>query len=582
MVYRSAAWIAGCVLILRCAGFGTTSDMLVTGGEAGTYGGRLVIAQRAEPKTLQPLFALDNPSREVIRLMTADLIHINRLSQRTEPALAKSWTVSNDGRKFTLQLRQGLSFSDGHPMDADDVMFTFQLYLDEKLNSPQRDLLLVGGKPISFSKTGPYTVEFELAEPYAAAERIFDSVAILPRHLLQDAYREGKLAQTWGLATDPARIAGMGPFRLKQYIPGDRIVLERNPYYWKADRKGNRLPYVSEIVLLAAGSEDAQVIRFQSGETDLLSRVSAANFAVLEKNEKPGGYRLFDLGPGLEYEFLFFNLNDLSRRSLPQIARKQNWFQQTAFRQAVSAATDREAIVRLAFQGRATPLWNHVTPGDRLWLNDRLPRPARSVSEAKKLLAAAGFRWRPDGGLIDSAGEPVEFSIVTNAGNAPRMQMATMLQADLAEVGIKVHVVPLEFRSLLDRILKSYDYEACMLSIAGGDADPNGNINVLLSSGGSHLWHPAQEHPATPWEAEIDRLMEQQLTAATYADRKRLYDRVQQLMAENLPLVCLVSPNILVGAREGLGNFKPANLEDYALWNIEELYWRAGQSGARP
>jgi peptide/nickel transport system substrate-binding protein len=549
-------------------------EFLLTDCEPGAYGGRLVISQRAELKTLDPVFAVDSPSREVIRLMTADLIHINRFSQRTEPALAKSWTATNDGSRYDLQLRRGLFFSDGHPMDADDVVFSFQVYLDEKNNSPQRDLLMVGGKPIRVTKTGSHSVQFELAGPYAAAERLFDSVAILPRHLLEKAYLEGKLSQAWGLTADRSQVAGMGPFRLKEYIPGDRIILERNPYYWKVDHKGNRLPYLDEVVLLFVGSEDAQVMRFQAGDTDVISRISSQNYGLLAREQQSKGYRLHDLGPGLEYNFLFFNLNDLDRAKLPQIARKQAWFQQRVFRQAVSMAIDREGIIRLVYQGRAAPLWGHVTPGNKLWINEALDRPPRQVAKAREMLAGAGFKWSNDGALVDPAGAVVDFSIVSSSSNSARMQMATMVQADLKELGMQVHVVPLEFRSMLDRILKSYDYEACVLGLVGGDADPNPEMNMLVSNGSTHPWHPAQKQPATPWEAEIDRLMQQQMTAMTYAERKRIYDRVQKVMADEVPIICLASPDILVGAKNDLGNIKPAILDDYVLWNIEEFYWQ--------
>ena len=154
-------------------------------------GGRLVISQRAELKTLNPLTAGDENSKEIIGLINADLIHINRYTQKTEAALANSWTVSADGRIYTLELRSGIRFSDGQPFDADDVLFTFQVYLDEHVHSPQRDLLVVGGKPIQVRKLSARTVQFELAQPYAAAERLFDSIAILPRHLLKQVYDEG-------------------------------------------------------------------------------------------------------------------------------------------------------------------------------------------------------------------------------------------------------------------------------------------------------------------------------------------------------------------------------------------------------
>src|ERR1051326_316905 len=279
-------------------------ELLVSNNSLGHYGGRLVVAQRSEPKTLNPVIAADAPSREVIGRITADLIHINRATQQTEPALAKSWSLSKDGRVFTVKLRHGVRFSDSHPFDADDVIFSFQVYLDEKIHSPQRDLLVVGGKPISVEKIDPYTVRFTLAQPYAAAERIFDSVAILPKHLLEKPYKAGNFAQTWSLTTSADQIAGLGPFSVKQYVTGQKIVLGRNPYYWKADQNKNRLPYLDELVFLFVGNEDAQVLRFQSGETDIINRVGAENYSLLSKESGNDRTALLDLGPSLEYDFL--------------------------------------------------------------------------------------------------------------------------------------------------------------------------------------------------------------------------------------------------------------------------------------
>lgn len=308
-----------------------SEERMIAGGALGHAGGRLVVALRSEPKTLNPVLAVDEPSRDVIRCLSADLIHINRASLKTEPSLAKSWSVSRDGRQYTLHLRRGLRFSDGQAFNADDVVFSFQAYLDEKINSSQRDLLVVGGKPIAVVKVDAYTVRFELAQPYAAAERLFDGVAILPRHLVENSYRSGSFSQAWSLSMPPNQFAGLGPFRLKEYVPGQRVVLERNPYYWKADRAGIQLPYLNEIVFLFVASEDAQVIRFQSGDTDVLSRFSAENFAVLQKQQSEKGYHLDDLGPGLEYNFLFFNLNDLTRKGLPEIAKNRRGFKTCAF-----------------------------------------------------------------------------------------------------------------------------------------------------------------------------------------------------------------------------------------------------------
>lgn len=549
-------------------------ELQVADSEIGQYGGKLIASLRSEPKTLNPVSAVDTPSRKVLALMNADLIHINRYTQGTEPALAKSWKVSSDGRRYTLQLRRGIRFSDGQPFDADDVVFTFQVFLDEKTHSPQRDLLVVGGKPLAVRKIDSHTIQFDTAQPDAAAERLFDSIALLPRHKLERAYRDGTLDQAWNLTVHPEQIAGLGPFRLKEYVPGQRIVLGRNPHYWKVDRCGNRLPYLDEVVFLVVPSEEAEVIRFRAGDTDLISGLSPENFSALAREQAARGYELHDLGPALQYEFLFFNLNELKSSSLNQIARKQKWFELINFRQAVSAAIDRESIIHLVYQGRASPLWAHVTPGNKSWVNSALPRPPRSLPRARELLTGAGFSWKSDGTLIDGQGQSVDFAIATAVGNTLRAKMATIVQDDLAQLGMQVHIVPLEFGSLMNRVFQTFDYEACLLGLVSGDADPNPEMNVWLSNGATHLWDLSKGHPDTAWQAEIDRLMVEQLTTLSYKDRKRAYDRVQQLVADNLPLICLVSPNVLVGAKKKLGNFRPANLNDYTLWNVEQLFFR--------
>lgn len=556
-------------------------DLLISRAPVGRYGGQLVVNQRAEPRTLNPVTAIDSVSRDVVKCTIADLIHINRETQRTEPALARNWSVSADGRRYTLALRRGIRFSDGRPFDADDVLFSFAVYLDADVRSPQRDLLVVGGEPVRVRKIDPYTVQVDLAQPYAGAERLFDGVAMLPRHLLESTFKEGRLSAAWGVATPAAAMAGLGPFRFKEYVPGERIVLERNPYYWKADRSGQRLPYLDRVSFTVVASDDAQAIRFQAGEADVASRLTAENFGVLKRAEPTAPYTLVDLGAGLDYSFLFFNLNDLGP-DLGEIGRRQRWFRETAFRRAVSLAIDRDAIVRLVYRGRATPLWSHVPPGNTVWVNRAIAQPARSLDGARRLLRASGFSWTPQGALLDARGDAVEFSILTNAGNQERLGMATIIQDDLQQLGMKVHVVTLELRALVDRLLKTHDYDACVLGLGNGDASPSAEMNVWLSSGGSHLWHPEQRQPATPWEAEIDALMRRQLTTLDTSARKRLYDRVQELVAQNLPLIVLASPNVLVGARKGLGNFRPAVLDHHTLWNIEELFWRPAPPRGAP
>jgi len=544
----------------------------------GRYGGRLVVGQRSEPKTLNPVTATDAVSREVFERLHADLIEINRATQKTESALAKSWKMSPDGRTFTLKLRKGIRFSDGHPFDADDIVFTFTVYLDEAVSSPQRDLLLIDGKPLTISKLDQYTVRFSLPRPYAAAERLFDSFAILPRHILEKPYHEGKFLQAWPLNAPPTEVVGLGPFRVKQYWPGQRILLERNPYYWKADRENHRLPYLDELVFLFVGTEDAQVMRFEAGETDLINRLSSENYALLSKEQSTTRSQLADLGPSLEYNFLVFNQNDLAGKKLDGIARKQAWFQDQKFRQAVSAAVDRDSIVKLVYGTRGSALWGNVGPGNKMWVNQSIPHPQRSPETARQLLKLAGFTWNASGQLLDRTGQPVEFSIATSTSNAQRMKMATLLQDDLSHLGMQVHVVPLDFRAMIDRVFQSFDYEAAIMGLGGGDADPNPEMNVWLSSGSTHLWRMNEAQPATAWEREIDQLMNEQMITLDYHKRKKLYDRVQQIISEQLPFIFLATPNILAGAKSEVGNFQPALLDHYTLWNVDQIYLRNTES----
>jgi peptide/nickel transport system substrate-binding protein len=569
-----------CLLTVACAA-AVSPDKPQPGEElarssetTGHYGGHVTIGGRAEPKTLNPVLATDAVSREVTGRLMSDLIDINRGTQQTEPALAKSWKISPDGRVFTLQLRKGIRFSDGHPFDADDVVFSFAVYMDEKVDAPQRDLLIIDGKPIAVTKLDQYSVRFTLPRPYASAERLFDGLAMLPKHLLDKPFHDGKFVEAWALNTAPADIAGLGPFRLKQYVPGQKVVLERNPYYWKVDRENARLPYLDELVFLFVGTEDSQVMRFESGDTDLISRLSSDNFTLLNRERSRTHSQLTDLGASLEYNFLLFNQNDLSTKKLDAVAQKQKWFQDLKFRQAVSAAIDRDSIVRLVYGTRGSALWGNVGPGNKFWINNALPHPARSLDSARQLLKSAGFSWNKSNALVDTSGQVVEFSIITSSSNTQRMKMATLIQDDLTQLGMQVHVVPLEFRALVDRVFQSFDYEAAVMALGGGDADPNPELNVWLSSGTSHLWHLNEKIPATSWEREVDELMQQQMVTLDYAKRKKLYDRVQELVSQQLPFIFLATPNVLAAANPRVGNFRPAVLEPNTSWNADELYIR--------
>jgi peptide/nickel transport system substrate-binding protein len=540
----------------------------LTGAEPapGSAGGVLVIAQTAEPKTLNPVLAVDVATRDVIAILCADLVHINRSTLKTEPALAQSYTVSPDGRHYTIVLRDGLRFSDGAPLTADDVVFSFAVYLDPRVNSAQRDLLVVDGKPIVVTKLSPRSVRFDLAASYAPGERLFDSFWILPKHKLERAYAEGRFAQAWTLGAAASELAGAGPFRLKQYVPGQRVILERNPFYWKRDESGQQLPYLDRVEVEFVADQNAQLLRLLAGDISAASRVRPEDFARLEQSS---GLAARDAGAGLEYTFLFFNWD--------APAPLGTWARTVKFRQAIATAVDRNAIVRLVYQGRGSALASQVTPGNRIWQTGAVTTYSHDPAKAAALLREAGFRRAGSGPLVDRDGRPVEFSLMVSASNQARRKMATLLQEDLAAVGIRMRLQPTEFGVMTDAVLNTRRFDAALWGIASGDADPNSEMSVWTSAGRLHVWNLKSADSVQrlePWESEVDQLMAAQMTTPVFAARKAAYDRVQQLVSTNVPVVFLASPHVLAVGDRNLGNFQPAATDPVVLWNADRLFWQ--------
>ena len=543
-------------------------------GEA-RRGGRLVAALTAEPGTFNPLVMVDSASRAVVDQIMADLVHIDRQTHGTFANAAESWTVSDDGRILTAVLRPGLRFSDGQPCTADDIVFSFDCYLDEEVGSPQRDLLIVGGEPIEVRATDERTVVIDMAAPYAVADRLFDGFAVLPEHVLGPAYEAGTLAEQWSPATPPHEIVGLGAFRLREVVPGERVVLERNPHYWRTDDAGVQLPYLDELVYLIVPDAETAALRFEAGELDVIDRLSPETFDALAASPRADTAELLDLGPGLDFTFLFFNLNDLGPDAPERLQVAQSWFRQVEFRRAVSTAIDRQAIVDLVYRGRATPLATHVTPGYGDWMHPDLEPPVHDPAGALALLESAGFSRAGDGPLLDPEGRPVEVSILIDSDNLVRMRIASIIQQDLGEIGMSVAVHAIEFQAMISSIFESFDYQVGLLAIGGGDADPNPRTNVLSSTGSHHLWRLRNDGSVSDWQATLDELLRTQAQTTDRLARQKLYYRVQDIVARNLPFIPITSPHVLVAFDRDIMGVRPSVLDASLLWNSAEVY-RAG------
>jgi len=500
---------------------------------------------RSEPKTFNPLAVADDSS-ETIRYLTGGvLLRLNRDTQRLEPELASSWQVSKDGQQITFILRPAIYFSDGTPFNAQDVKYTMEQLMNPELHSPTADAFRSGSGKVECTLLAPDKVAVHFPAPVAGLDRLFDQVAIVSS---QSPKKE---------------MAALGPYYVSDYKPGSYVSLRKNPNYWKRDASGRQLPYIDAIKLEIQSNRDIELMRFSRGEIHLINTLDADYFDRLSTSSPA---MVHDAGASLDSEQMWFN--QVSTAPIP--AYKLRWFTSRNFRRAISAAINRDDLCKVVYNGHARQAVGPVSPANKFWFNTNLQPVRFDPQAALQLLRQDGFQLSA-GKLRDREGHAVEFSIVTNSGNRARERMATMVQQDLGAIGITVNVVTLDFPSLIQRITQDFNYEAVLLGLVNVELDPNEQMNVWLSSSETHQWNPKQKTPATPWEAEIDRLMRAQASAMDDNARKKSFDRVQEIVADQVPFIYLVNKNALTGISPSLENAKPVVLRPQTYWNIEYL-----------
>jgi len=525
-------------LVLLCLG-SLRGQALAQGG------GDLKFCLRMEPKTFDPLKVDDEASVDIRYLTGGTLVRVNRQTQDLEPGLARSWKISKDGRTITFILRGGISFSDGTPFSASDVAYTMQQLMDPALHSPTGDAFRSGAGSVETKVISPTQVSISFPAPVAGLDRLFDQVAIISEH------------------SSRKELAVLGPFTLADYKPGASILLKRNPNYWKSDEQGRKLPYLDSIRLDIQANRDVELLRFKRGELDLINTLDSEYFDKLAASSPQ---LVHDAGPSLDSEQLWFN--EVAKAPLP--AYKKNWFRSANFRRAISEAINREDLSRVVFHGHAQPAAGPFSPANKFWFNGKLKAQSYDPDAALKALQSDGFRME-NGVLKDKDGNAVVFSIITNAGGKSRERMAILIQDDLQKIGIHVNVVTLDFPSLIERMTQTFDYEAIILGLTNVDLDPNGEMNVWLSSAENHQWNPQQKTPDTTWEAEIDRLMRVQASATDPRLRKQAFDRVQEIVVEEEPFIFLINKNSLSAVSPAVHGAAPVILSPQTFWNAERL-----------
>lgn len=544
---------------------------------------QVVISVLSDPKTFN--YPLSQESPNIFGYTYEGLITENGRGL-LEPALAESWEISEDSKKIVFTLRKGLKWSDGKPLTADDVIFSYnEIYLNEAIPTDARDVLRIGESRAlpTVRKIDDLRIEFTTPEPFAPFLRV-TGLPILPAHVLRESVQtkdsEGKpkFLSMWGIDTPPSQIIVNGPYVLDNYATSQRVIFKRNPYYWRKDAEGNSQPYIERVIWQIVESTDTSLIQFRSGGLDAVG-VSPEYFSLLKKEENRGDFTIYNGGPASGTTFLSFNLNKGSKNGKLLVDPiKSSWFRNKPFRQAVAYAIDRQTMINNTFRGLGEMQHSpvsvqspyYLSPSEGLKVYDYNPQ------KAKELLLEAGFKYNERGELLDEKGNRVRFTLITNAGNKTREAMGAQIKQDLSKIGIQVDFTPIAWSAFTDKLSNTLDWEAHLLGFTGG-VEPNDGANIWNSSGGLHSFNqgpqagsPVQNWEVSEWEKEIDRLMVEGAQELDDAKRKEIYAKFQNIVQEELPLIYLVNPLSMGAVRNKIQGVDYSALGG-AFWNLYEL-----------
>lgn len=579
--------------VVKRGEFELPKDVEVADCDVGKYGGVFVLAGSREPMTFNDLINTESDTSVITGMMFSPLITSDPFTQKPIPVLAKNWEVSPDGKTYTFNLREGVKFSDGVEITADDVIFTFDCIFAPALDKDGKPIFdknsdkprlrypsryagqyTIGGEYIKYEKLGKYKVSFTTKTVYAPFLVDIGFVSILPKHKLYQSFADGTFQQSWSTQTainNPQDIVSSGPFKLFSYRPGERLVLCANPHFWKADKSGNRLPYIDFLIFKFVSDPSTATVLFATGQCDSIG-LDAGDYPWVKRRADTYDFSIYERGASSSISFMWFNQNGGKNSSGVPFVKpyKLKWFQNKAFRQAVMHALDRDGLVNAIWFGRGVKINSIISSSNTKWHNPNVKKYDYSPEKALQLLLENGFSLRADGTLQDSQNNEVEFSLLVADGSKSSLSNATTIVDNLKSIGIKVKLVFLDFSAIVSKIDDTLDYEAAMIGFTGG-GDPSGGKAIYRSDGFLHVWNPRQKTPATSWEKRVDEIIdEQEITLDESARVKKIYE-MQEIFSEELPLIFLTAPMTYSGIKSKWRNVKvpPTGM---LIWNIEELY----------
>ena len=550
-------------------------DFLQSQAPIGNYGGELVISTIGEgPKTFNPCNTKDATSSAMAGVMYDGLLTTNPVTGAIEPLLAKSFKV--DGNRYIIKLRKGIKWSDGTAITVDDVLYTYWEVVFKGLgNTATRDAMMINGKLPKLYKIDDYTVMFVTSKPFAPFLRQL-SYPIVPKHYFKPYSDKGESEFNAFLTpnTPPKEIVSSGAFKLKEYVAAQRVVFERNPNYYKINKKNEKLPYLNKLVYLIVGDTNNEILKFEAKEIDVLL-IRGANVARYKLQEPTSDFKVYNLGADTGTLFLVINLNNRKNSEGKWNVQpyKQSWFRDRNFRLALDWAIDRDAMVQNIAQGVAKPLYTAESLNS-IYLNKNIKGHAANLDKAKEYLLKSGF-YLKDGILYDKSNRKVEFDLLTNAGALPREAAGVMIKQDLEQLGMKVNFKPIEFNSLVNKLSNTNDWDMAIMGLTGSPLEPHDGKNVWKSNGPLHLFNQRPQgykyDDRFSWEKELDDIFEKGALKLSYNERKPIYDRYQEIIYEQAPIIYLYSPIRINAIRKKFQNIFPTSLSGL-MYNLDEIY----------
>ena len=516
----------------------------------GKVGGTINLVTSGEPKSFNIIASGDSSAQNILEPLHDYLVNYDPYKKEFTPQAACKFEVEtpeSGGMIVRYYLRDNMYWttSDGKvrvPVTADDPIFWYdEIHGDAALRTSgyaAQFVTMADGseKRITIHKVDRLTFEFHLpkvdANPLLSTNMNFG-----PKYIYQKAKNERGIEgvlNVLSIDTDLKTLPSMGPMHIVEYTPGVRIVMKRNPNYWKKDENGVVLPYYETAIYKVVGDLNAENLLFKSGQVDYINVRHENLEEYINKEDK--NYTVYDGGTSLGSDYITFNQNP---EKLDE--KKHKWFSSTQFRQAMSCLVNRERIIRQVYRGLGEPAHDFFCKANPMYNEKIKLEYTYDPAYALRLLNKAGFDFGTDKKMRDSDGNPVEFDLLVNGENNIRLDVATIFADEASNLGIKVNIRSMDFQKIIDMLTSTFDWDCTIMSF-GSNYWPTQGSNVWPSNGRLHLWYPMQKTPATEWEAEIDRLYEAGTYALEYDKAKSIWDEYQRIILEQCPLIYIAHP----------------------------------------